>query len=73
MTLINFIVILMMGLYNDQLIAWCDRNTILNEYQDGFEKNYSIVYNIYNLSAIVQINSKNNIKTYALLSISNRL
>lgn len=56
---------LMMGLINERLSNWVERNNIMNEFQAGFRKNYSTADNIYNLTSMVHLNFANKKKTYA--------
>lgn len=51
----NCIAKIMMGMVNERICEWVDRNKILNEYQAGFRKGYSTVDNVYNLTAIINL------------------
>lgn len=56
---------IMMGMVNNRITEWVNRNRILNEYQAGFRKYYSTIDNIYNLTNIVQSKFADNRKVYA--------
>lgn len=61
----NCVAKIMMGILNERLYAWSERNSIITEYQAGFRKGYSTVDNIYNLAAIVNIKLNQKKKVYA--------
>lgn len=61
----NCIAKLMMGILNERLVAWVEKNQVLNEYQSGFRKNYSTTDNIFNLASIVHLKFAEGKKVYA--------
>lgn len=61
----NCIAKIMMGMVNERICEWVDRNKILNEYQAGFRKGYSTVDNVYNLTAIINLKLAKKRKVYA--------
>lgn len=61
----NCIAKILMGILNERLYSWVEKNNGLCEYQAGFRKNYSTVDNVYNLSALVALKFNENKKLYA--------
>lgn len=61
----NCVAKIMMGVINDRLYKWTERNNVLTEYQAGFRKGYSTIDNIYNLAAIVHLKLYEKKKVYA--------
>lgn len=55
----------MMGMVNERITNWVNRNHVLNEYQAGFRKGYSTIDNIYSLQCIVKLKMAENKKVFA--------
>lgn len=53
------------GLLLNRINSWVLCNNVINEFQAGFRKNYSTTDNLFNLTSIVNLNFKQNRKTYA--------
>lgn len=65
LSLINSMSKIFCNILLNRLSDWLDYNSILNEFQAGFRRNYSTVDNIFNLANIVHINRLNKKTTYA--------
>ena len=53
-SLINSISKIFTGILTNRLQKWSEENTVLDESQAGFRKNYSTIDNIFSLHAIIQ-------------------
>lgn len=62
---LNCIAKILMGIINERLSKWIEEHNVLNEFQAGFRKRYSVVDNIYNLASIVHLKFDEKKKVYA--------
>lgn len=65
LSLINTIGKIFNNILLNRITFWLESNSILNEFQAGFRRQYSTIDNIFNLVSIVNLNSLVNNCTYA--------